>query len=457
VEPGWPQTIGRQPWSTAAIGDVDDVPGLEIFVSSGASTGVHQGVLYGCRHDGTEIVDGDANAATNGVFYRSTSANARFMYGSPAVADIDADGRDEIVLLEKTKHTAPSHATLYVFDGDGTVLPGFPYDDPASLGSTSSPAVADLDGDGRDEIVAITENRIFVVNHDGTNLPGWPKTLPPISSTSTEIRDFLTSPAIGDVDGDGELDVAFGWLNGDVHLYTGATGVAHPGFPKHVFDADSEFDEYLRSPILGNLDGDPEPEVILATGDNRLLVVNADGSVLPGFPLLLPGIVYGAAAVYDVDGDGFTNLLVQTDAPVMSVFEFPSVPWVASENPWPMFRHDVLKTGNHSASIAVDVGEVAPVTAIATRTHPPRPNPFSAGRVELPFDVAGDSERVRVRVFDVGGREVRVLANGVFPGGRFRLSWDGRRATGVELPAGTYFVRTEIGSRVFAEKVTILR
>lgn len=457
VEPGWPQEIGKAPWSTPAIGDTDHLAGMEIFVSSGAGSGVYQGVLFGFRHDGTEIVDGDANPATHGVFYKSASAQAKFMYGSPALADLTNDGAHEVVFLEKTKHSDPSHATLYAFAGDGSILPGFPYDDPSTLGSTSSPAVADFDGDGLKEIVAITENKIHVVRADGTDAPGWPKSLPEISSASAEIRDFLSSPAIGDVTGDGALDIAFGWREGNVYLYDGASGALHPGFPAHVIDGDGEFDAFLRSPILGNLDADPLPEIIVATGDNRLVAVNADGSVLSGFPLELPGVVYGSAAVCDADGDGFVNLVVQTDAPVLSVFDFVDVPWVPSENPWQMFRHNVAKTGSYFTPTVVDVSETNDAAPAVSSVLAPRPNPAGAGPIVLPFQVGTGTDQVRMRVFDVTGRIVRTLADGRFPSGRYRISWDGRRATGDPIPAGTYFVRTEIGRDVFDRKITIVR
>jgi hypothetical protein len=454
VQPGWPRQIGQNPWSTAATGDVDGDGYPEIFLSSGAGTGAYKGALFGVRHDGEEIIDGDSNPATHGIFHRNPAPLARYMYGSPALADIDGDEFDEIVFLENSNQSATSLSTLYVFDDDGSVLPGFPYSDPDVRGSTSSPAVADLDGNGDLEIIAVTENRILVFNHDGSPFLGWPKPLPLVPSDATEVRDYLSSPAVGDVNGDGQLDIALGWLDGTVYLWTGLGGVVPPGFPVTLSVAGSPISAYARSPILGNIDGDPLPEIIVSTDDARLFAVNQDGTQVPGFPIQLEGTIHGSVAIGDVDADGFVNLIVQTDAPVLRVFDFFDVPFDPLEQPWPMFRHDRRKSGLYRPAATVGAGaEARPAVAAALS---PRPNPF-APRVELPFIVPGDRARIRVRIFDVGGREVRRLADGNFPGGAHRISWDGRAEDGAHLAPGVFFARVEIGEDRFVRKVTMLR
>ena len=54
----------------------------------------------------------------------------------------------------------------------------------------------------------------------------------------------------------------------------------------------------------------------------------------------------------------------------------------------------------------------------------------------------GRPGRVEVTVYDVLGREARVVARGTwFAAGRHSVRWDGRRADGAQAGAGVYFVR----------------
>jgi hypothetical protein len=71
----------------------------------------------------------------------------------------------------------------------------------------------------------------------------------------------------------------------------------------------------------------------------------------------------------------------------------------------------------------------------------PAPNPFGAAtRFQFALSTAG---RASVRVFDVHGRLVRTLADGVFTAGRHDLEWNGLDAAGRAAPAGVFFVRLE--------------
>jgi hypothetical protein len=63
----------------------------------------------------------------------------------------------------------------------------------------------------------------------------------------------------------------------------------------------------------------------------------------------------------------------------------------------------------------------------------------ASGQVRIVFTLAQAAE-ARVEVCDLGGRLIRVLADGVRSAGEHLLTWDGRGGTGVPAPAGMYFV-----------------
>jgi endonuclease I len=72
------------------------------------------------------------------------------------------------------------------------------------------------------------------------------------------------------------------------------------------------------------------------------------------------------------------------------------------------------------------------------------PNPFGASTT-LRFELTR-SERVSLRVFDVGGRLVKTLAQGAtMEAGSHEMTWDGRSDSGAALEAGLYFCRLDAG------------
>lgn len=78
------------------------------------------------------------------------------------------------------------------------------------------------------------------------------------------------------------------------------------------------------------------------------------------------------------------------------------------------------------------------------------PNPF-AGRVSIPYALPTPA-RVRLRVFDLLGRQVALLEDGLLPAGRYRAEWDASSA-----PAGVYFYEMEAGAFRSVGKVVHLR
>jgi probable HAF family extracellular repeat protein len=103
------------------------------------------------------------------------------------------------------------------------------------------------------------------------------------------------------------------------------------------------------------------------------------------------------------------------------------------------------------SSLAVDRGPVAAALAFSG----PVPNPVrEAARFDLTLTRPG---RARVEVFDPSGRRVRVLADGAFPAGRARVTWDGRDETGAKAGAGVYFARLEAEERVLTVRFARVR
>lgn len=82
------------------------------------------------------------------------------------------------------------------------------------------------------------------------------------------------------------------------------------------------------------------------------------------------------------------------------------------------------------------------------------PNP-TRGAALLSFGLA-TAQAVRAEVYDVTGRVVRHLAEGVRPAGPQALTWDGRDDTGQRAMAGLYFIRVVTGSGTRRTKVIVV-
>jgi flagellar hook assembly protein FlgD len=82
------------------------------------------------------------------------------------------------------------------------------------------------------------------------------------------------------------------------------------------------------------------------------------------------------------------------------------------------------------------------------------PNP-SAGAARLTFTLP-QAGPVRLRLFDLGGREVRALVEGAREAGTHTVAWDGRDARGNRVAAGVYFARLEAGGETLARRLVRL-
>ncbi len=90
-----------------------------------------------------------------------------------------------------------------------------------------------------------------------------------------------------------------------------------------------------------------------------------------------------------------------------------------------------------------------------TALHPNVPNPFNPV-TEIRFDLSARGA-VSLRVFDVGGRQVRSLVNETRPAGRYRVSWNGLDDAGARVASGIYFYRLETPVFSASRKMVLLK
>jgi hypothetical protein len=83
------------------------------------------------------------------------------------------------------------------------------------------------------------------------------------------------------------------------------------------------------------------------------------------------------------------------------------------------------------------------------------PNPFNPSTT-IPF-VLPKREHVRISVYNVEGKLVKNLLNGVLDKGLKRVRWDGTDSYGRPVSSGVYFCRLNAAGDVLTKKMVLLR
>ncbi len=220
----------------------------------------------------------------------------------PTIADLDGDGKLEILV-----DVGP---TLYAFKYDGGNMPGIW---PVTLGARGlGKAVADLDGDGRPEIVALanwpTENSPTTVNlsvYDGEGhvLQRWDVDASCGATNNTQ-RAF---PVAANMDDDADLEIVIGYC-GAVALYD-FQNASGPVWTAPVAAT------ILNSPVVADVDHDGYNDVVVTTwaplkASAGVYLFDNHGKLQQGWPALSEDRFVAPAAVADLDGDGFLEICV---------------------------------------------------------------------------------------------------------------------------------------------------
>ena len=116
------------------------------------------------------------------------------------------------------------------------------------------------------------------------------------------------------------------------------------------------------------------------------------------------------------------------------------------------------------SDVVLNEGEI-PVVVRSARFAAPRPEGFALeGNVPNPFNPVTELGvqvsrlvHVRLEVYDVLGRRVRVLVDGERAAGYYSVRWDGRDEAGMEVGSGLYLCRMTAGSFCKVQKMVLLK
>lgn len=232
-------------------------------------------------------------------------------------------------------------------------------------------------------ITLLTDKRGFVFDTAGTVLGQW---------GDTRIPATLSAPALGDLDGDGQMEIVT-TVKGQVWAIK-PNGSLLDYFPVPPLSREIN----LSSPILGDADGDGKIEVIVSTSEGQIETFRKDGESAEGFPLVLGGSASVTPMLVDLDGDGLTELAAVSEEGSVLVWNLPGK-WNANAAPWPAFLHDP----GHTASNIQDLK--TPSTAqdiLPSRLVYNYPNPNIENRTTIRYRLEQPAE-VHIRIFNMGG------------------------------------------------------
>jgi hypothetical protein len=274
---------------------------------------------------------------------------------SPIPGDFNDNGYIDLFLSLKS-------GKLILLSSSGDTLPGWPQYIENEIWGT--PAVADVDGDGRLEILISpwsSTNKVYLFNDDGTICDGWPKYVQG-DSTNKGLYGVAGSPVIRDIDNDSIPEIIISATNGDIFIWqpngdgyyrsdglfarregdnwdlnvasaqdlnrdgvfeiyvlsrsgifyafsttdydTDSLAIILPGFP------DTLLGGTYYQPTAGNIGPSSDMELCLVA-ENNLYLFDSELNIYPNFPVLLTSDVFiSQPMLIDIDGDSLSEIIL---------------------------------------------------------------------------------------------------------------------------------------------------
>ena len=463
-------------------------------------------VIYDMNMDGT--LDVVINGSCNPTIFCINGETGELIWSKPSgggdspptVADIDNDGRPEVLF-------GNFNGQIISLNGEDGSTDKTIQADPFAAALQTEPSLVDIDQDGDLEIIAAN-----YWNNDGLHVWAFDYETTDVIWTNTVIDNDAEfhayhAGAVADLDGDGRLEYVIGSWNGDLRSINVEDGSDHWTIqvPESNFAAIT----------VADIDSDGNLEVIMnnndwITLDERLwILAGEDGSVEWSYPLTF--MSFRGYSVSDINGNGMLDLVAGSfmgrvraiepytgliwemslldnfsNASQLPYFEADGQPLIADFDQngtmdvfiaggygtyipdslntgkafmieagegtcpeWLMFRHDVKRSGYISAQEIEEACAITDVNNVLSENDISiYPNP-SDGMVFINY-ILNEKASVKISVFDVFGRTIETVTDETLPTGNYQVEW-------LVETEGIYFCEVRIGSHSYTQKIVVSR
>ena len=459
---GFPFTASSEISTISAVGDVSGNGDLElVFGTSG-------GTLYALTSTGTEYL----------VYEQQDSIKS-----SPVLADFNSDGILEIVFISVNLNMS----TLFVINGEGQDLNGFPLNITERI--ISGPSVADLDNDMvLDIILSSTQNNVNVINSNGSYQEGFPY------ETSGSLQH---AASIADINNDQDLEILVGDLNGHLYvinkdgslitsssvggsinsgisvadlddngelelLFTTSLNDQYENQMLHVYNPTSQSEIYgwpislselsFSEPIIADLDNDTDLEVLITTAEGKMHIFHHDGLRYNNFPFSIEeDSIFVSSSLGDLDNDGDYEIIIGT---LNSLQVIDLQESMGDRFSWNTYRANNYRDGFiNSDLVELKSKNNNIISNYSVSQNYPNPfNPITKIKYCIP-----KNESVNIYIYDLIGRNIKLLINKTQPAGNHSVHWDGTNNNGEIVSAGMYIYVIESGEFKSTKKMLLLK
>jgi hypothetical protein len=246
-----------------------------------------------------------------------------------ALADFNGNGKDDIVV-------GTDNNNIYLIYDDGSIAPGFPYTTGDKI--QAPPSIQEINGE-KVILSGSNDNSFYAVNSDGS-----------LRFTVLTGDKVQSSPSF--LDYNNETYIFFG-SNDDMIYAVDSDGNALSSWPKAVNGS------IAGSVVFADLDGDGDPEVVAATDMGDVLAFHLDGSNVEYFPISNGFPFSGSPMITNLDEDGDLEILAGSGG---NLFVIDVKAPGDQSNYWSMFRGNKQRSGTYMPSdnpeCGADLGDV---------------------------------------------------------------------------------------------------